>query len=122
VYRGRAVRATTYSCDRTQWQTVMDDEWKLRDRRHRVYWLRYRFPEPCGHSGYQPSPKHIPGGRCEVFRFRQQRRGAVFRHEHPVCLSCLQIVIDHDDGEEPQRQLLLAVWKLRRGVERVPPP
>lgn len=31
-----------------------------------VYWTRYRFPEPCGHPGLQPSPKHIRGGQWWV--------------------------------------------------------
>jgi hypothetical protein len=29
------------------------------ERRGDAILLSYRFPEPCGHSGLQPSPKHI---------------------------------------------------------------
>src|SRR5688572_24741367 len=26
-----------------------------------------RFPEPCGHSGLQPSPRHVPGASMNGF-------------------------------------------------------
>ena len=41
-----------------------------RETHHGVYLAIYRrFPEPCGHLGLQPSPKHILGGPVKDCRF-----------------------------------------------------
>jgi hypothetical protein len=63
----------------------------------------HSFPEPCGHSGLQPSPKQLNGGRCELLRFQQWIRrsiepGACARG--PVRMSRMPIVVDYDNREE----------------------
>ena len=84
-----------------------------------VYWgVRSGFPEPCGRSGHQPSPKHILGSLSEAIcawhlalRARCRRIAA--------CLSQLRVHGDDHQGCDASRRQLLAVHGLRRYLERV---
>jgi hypothetical protein len=34
-------------------------------------------------------------------------------------VSCVSVVFDYDDGAKPEREHVLAVWRLRRNLERL---
>jgi hypothetical protein len=66
--------------------------------RSSVYSTSHRFPEPCGHSGFQPSPKLISEAR-EKFRDIPSSRDT-------GVLPGLPLLLDGDDGEHSRREPL----------------
>jgi hypothetical protein len=80
--------------------------------------VSYCFPEPCGHSGPKPSPKHVEGFthvRSQEFNHTRYVRR---RAEHSDVVPELSVLGHHDICEESKRGQLLALQQLRRGVER----
>ena len=72
---------------------------------------RFRFPEPCGHPGHQPSPKHVHGAVVE-------RSASVdFRRAGAAEVSELRIQGHRHDIEDAIRGELLAVHPVRRRLE-----
>ena len=79
----------------------------------------FSFPEPCGHLGLQPSPKHIQRAYegCSLpFRFRR-RICVIVAGQRARGVSGLPVVVDRHDGEESGCRQLLALHRLRRSVE-----
>ena len=64
----------------------------------RILSVRYRFTEPCGRSGHQPSPKHVPGEqvasrtRSSLQHSPRSRPGADgdYSHVRPTRFSLLR--------------------------------
>lgn len=97
--------------------------WKIRRTKNTTpillplaYTSLTRFSEPCGHSGPQPSSKQ-PRRARELLRFHQRPQGGYT--DAPSRVSDVPLAVHHDDREAPGRQQLLALPKLRRGLERL---
>jgi hypothetical protein len=63
------------------------------------------------------------GGRHELLRFRQLFHRALdveFRAEDAVRMPSVPVVSYYDDRQEPRRECVLALWNVRRGLERHP--
>lgn len=79
------------------------------------------FLSPAASLASSPHQSTFTGGRAEFFRFPQPCHRALdveFRGECAVRMPSVPVVIHYDDRQEPRRECVLALWSVRRGVER----
>lgn len=84
--------------------------------RGRILIAHSSFPEPCGHLGPQPSPKHTEGRARERFQVSSASIACTGRGAE---LSELRVEDIGDDERHSVSRQLLALHSVRRRMERV---